>query len=127
MGQYSPEQQSLGSPLHQGSHPDLLFYTRLCSLIYMMCLTALGLELEVKFVIPVVILKYIYNTPETNIVLYINCISVKKKRESEVLVAQLCLTLCDSMDCSPPGSSVHGILQVRILARVAIPSSRGSS
>ena len=78
MGQYSPEQQSLGSPLHQGSHPDLLFYTRLCSLIYMMCRTALGLELEVKFVIPVVILKYVYNTPETNIVLYINCISVKK-------------------------------------------------
>ena len=28
-----------------------------------------------------------------------------------VLVTQLCLTLCDSMDCSPPGSSVHGILQ----------------
>ena len=28
---------------------------------------------------------------------------------------QSCLTLCDSMDCSPPGSSVHGILQARIL------------
>ena len=58
-----------------------------------MCLTALGLEVEVKFVIPVVILKYVYNTPETNIMLYINYISVKKKRESELLVAQLCLTL----------------------------------
>ena len=34
---------------------------------------------------------------------------------------------CDSMDCSPPGSSVHGILQARILEWVAIPSSRGSS
>ena len=33
----------------------------------------------------------------------------------EVLVAQLCPTLCDHMDCSPPGSSVHGILQARIL------------
>ena len=32
-----------------------------------------------------------------------------------VLVAQLCLTLCNPMDCSPPGSSVHGILQARIL------------
>ena len=32
-----------------------------------------------------------------------------------VLVVQLCLTLCDSMDCSLPGSSVHGILQARIL------------
>ena len=45
----------------------------------------------------------------------------------KVLVAQLCLTFCDSMDCSPPGSSVHGILQARILEWVAIPFSRGSS
>ena len=44
-----------------------------------------------------------------------------------VLVAQSCLTLCNPMDCSPPGSSVHGILQARILAWVAIPFSRGSS
>ena len=34
---------------------------------------------------------------------------------------------CDPTDCSPPGSSVHGILQARILERVAISSSRGSS
>ena len=40
---------------------------------------------------------------------------------------QSCLTLGDPMDCSPPGSSVHGILQVRILEWVAISSSRGSS
>ena len=44
-----------------------------------------------------------------------------------VLVAQLSLTLCDPMDCSPPDSSVHGILQARILEKVAIPFSRGSS
>ena len=37
-----------------------------------------------------------------------------------VLVAQSCLTLCGPMDCSPPGSSVHGILQARILEWVAI-------
>ena len=36
---------------------------------------------------------------------------------------QLCLTLCDPMDCSPPGSSVHGILQARVLEGVAMPSS----
>ena len=36
-------------------------------------------------------------------------------------------TLCDFIDCSPPGSSVHGILQARILEWVAIPSYRGSS
>ena len=40
---------------------------------------------------------------------------------------QSCPTLCDPMDCSPPGSSVHGILQARILEWVAMPSSRGSS
>ena len=43
------------------------------------------------------------------------------------LVAQLCLTLSDPVDCSPPGSSVHGILQARILEWVAVPFSRGSS
>ena len=41
--------------------------------------------------------------------------------------AQSCPTLCDSVDCSPPGSSVHGILQARILEWVAMPSCRGSS
>ena len=41
--------------------------------------------------------------------------------------AQLCPTLCDPMDCSPPGSSVHGILQARTLELVAMPSSRGAS
>ena len=40
---------------------------------------------------------------------------------------QSCLTLCDPMDCSPLGSSVHGILQARILECVAMPSSRGPS
>ena len=40
---------------------------------------------------------------------------------------QSCLTLCDPMDSSPPGSSVHGILLTRILEWVAMPSSRGSS
>ena len=40
---------------------------------------------------------------------------------------QSCPTLCDPMDCSPPGSSVHGTLQARILEGVAMPSSRASS
>ena len=43
-----------------------------------------------------------------------------------VCVAQLCPNLCDPMDCSPPGSSVLGIFQARILEWVAMPSSRGS-
>ena len=44
-----------------------------------------------------------------------------------VLVTQSCLTLCYPVDCSPPGSSVPGILQARTLEWVAIPFSRGSS
>ena len=39
---------------------------------------------------------------------------------------QLCLTFCDPTDCSPRGSSVHGIFQANILEWVAMPSSRGS-
>ena len=45
----------------------------------------------------------------------------------EQCVYKSCLTLCDPMDHSPPGSSVHGILQARIPEWVAMPSSRGSS
>ena len=48
-------------------------------------------------------------------------------RKNTVLVAQSCPTLCDHMDCSPPGFSVHGVLQAGILEWVAIPFSRGSS
>ena len=47
------------------------------------------------------------------------------RKESEV--AQSCPTLCDPMDCSLPGSSVHGIFQARILELVAIPFSRRAS
>ena len=45
---------------------------------------------------------------------------------NNVLVTQSCPTLCNPMDCSPPGSSIHGILQARILEWVAYPFSRGS-
>ena len=44
-----------------------------------------------------------------------------------MLVTQSCLTLCDPMDCSLPGSSVHGILQGRIVEWVTVPFSRESS
>ena len=52
-----------------------------------------------------------------------------KQRENMVYVsdAQRCPTLCDPVDCSPPGSPVCEILQARILERVAISFSRGSS
>ena len=45
--------------------------------------------------------------------------------ESESEVAQLCLTLCDPMDCSLPGSSVHGIFQAIVLEWIAISFSKG--
>ena len=49
------------------------------------------------------------------------------KPESESVVTQLCPTLCNPMKYSPPGSSVHGILQASALEWIAIPFSRGSS
>ena len=59
----------------------------------------------------------------SNIGIYITII----ESESESEVAQSCPTLCNLMDCSPPGSSVRGILQARILEWVAISFSRASS
>ena len=50
--------------------------------------------------------------------------NVNLKSESEV--AQSCPTLCDPMDYSPPGSSLHGILQARVLEWVVISFSKGS-
>ena len=47
---------------------------------------------------------------------------MQREVEVEVLVTQSCLTLCDPIDCSPPGSSVHGLLQARMLEWVAFPS-----
>ena len=54
-----------------------------------------------------------------------NTTLMTEKSESEV--AQSCLTLCDPMDCSLPGSSIHGIFQARVLEWVAISFFRGSS
>ena len=51
----------------------------------------------------------------------------KRKRKKENEVAQSCLALCNSMDCSLPDSTVHVILQARILEWVAITFSSGSS
>ena len=54
------------------------------------------------------------------------CVS-SGSREEDVKVVHLCPALCDSMDGSQLGSSVHGILQARMLEWVAVPFSRGSS
>ena len=55
----------------------------------------------------------------TNTILQINYVLV--------LISQLCPAICDPMDCSLPGSSIHGILQARILEWIVISFSRGSS
>ena len=57
-----------------------------------------------------------------NFLAYINAY-IWSLKESESEVAQSCLTLCDPVDCSLPGSSVHGILQARILEWVVISFS----
>ena len=49
----------------------------------------------------------------------------KRKKKWKIKVAQLCLTLCNAMDCSPPGSSVYGISQAIIPERVAISLLQG--
>ena len=51
-------------------------------------------------------------------------ISLITKFTGQSEVTQSCPTLCDPMDCSPPGSFVHGILQTRVLERVAISFSK---
>ena len=67
--------------------------------------------------------------------LHVNCVSCSVVYMGSVcvfvsvsvLVIQSCLTLYDLMDCTQPGSSIHGILQTRILEWVAMPSSRRTS
>ena len=64
----------------------------------------------------------LYHIPETSTILLIKCAAAAAAKS-----LQLCPTLCDSMIHSPPGSSVHGILQARILEWVAMPTSKGFS
>ena len=61
--------------------------------------------------------------PQTLIPSYLPYLNMKSESE----VAQSCSALCDPVDCSPPGSSIHGILQARVLEWVAMSFSRGSS
>ena len=57
----------------------------------------------------------------------INSASSDRCEQKVKVVTPSCLTLCDPMDCRPPSSSVHGILQARILEWVAIAFFKGSS
>ena len=82
----------------------------------------------------ILIIDSLHCTAETKTILESNYTQIKKKilysLEQKYMCAkslQSSVTLCDLMDCSPPRSSVHGILQARILEWVAMPSSRGCS
>ena len=66
-------------------------------------------------------------TKGNSLLLFLERKKERKKKEKESEDAQSCTTLCDPMDCSLPGSSVHGIFQARILEWVAISFSRRSS
>ena len=59
--------------------------------------------------------------------IYLKILSFLLKYACVLKSLQLCPTLCNPMDCSPPGSSVHGTLQARVLERVAMASSREST
>ena len=88
-------------------------------------MTASGLSCDMQLVI---ILCGIFPTQELNQgPLLCRQIRYQLSYQKESEVAQLGLTLCDPMDCSLLGSSVHGIFQARVLEWVAISFSRGSS
>ena len=59
------------------------------------------------------------------IAMNLHIISIRRKLNMKMLVSHSCLTHCHPMDCSPPGSSVHGIVQARLVEWVAISFSRG--
>ena len=70
----------------------------------------------------------VYAASQTHWIVYIKYVSfLWINYTSMCSFAQSCPTLCSPVDCSPPGSSVHGIFQARILEWVAISFSRGSS
>ena len=75
---------------------------------FLNCLTNISLSVKYEWSLQVIIVR-------------------KSKLKVKVWVIQSCPTLCDLMDCSPPGPSVHRIFQTRILEWVSISFSRGSS
>ena len=62
-----------------------------------------------------------------NLGLHIAIYKITNMDQGESEIAQLCPTLCNPMDCSLPGSSIHGLFQARVLEQAAISFSRGAS
>ena len=88
------------------------------------------LYLYLLFLVLLLYICYVHIHFNPTILCYNFCpenVSLKEEMKTMCSVAQSCLTLCDPMDYSLPGSSVHGISQARILEWVTISSSRRSS
>ena len=64
----------------------------------------------------------LWNSPGKNTGVGCHCLLQSVKVKSEIEIAQSCSTFHDPMDCSPPGSSIHGIFQARVLEWVPLPS-----
>ena len=99
--------------------PPLLWWPPVCSLYLQICACF--------------VYSFIYFSYISEIMHYLSCsvwlisLSVILSAAAAAKSLQLYPTLCHPADCSPPGSSVHGILQARMLEWVPMPSSRGSS
>ena len=75
---------------------------------------------EPYFLIKNVNIPVITNVDNPTYLIGVTLACIERQFHAKCSVAKLCLTLCDPMDCSPPGSSVHGIFQARILEWVSI-------
>ena len=104
----------------------LTFISSFSSLL--MCFISFQTNLHFSgYVIGRVLLHWKKNKRESLLDLFYPKVLHVFESENESEVAQSCLTLCNPMDCSLPGSSVHGILQARTLEWVAFPSPRHES
>ena len=81
---------------------------------------SLPFSVDLQVFVHLLILFTISHSPQTTCHFLLERLPTFALKCSGVLVAQLCLTFCDPMDCCPPGSSVHGILQARMVDWVAI-------
>ena len=103
------------------SSPDFLFWDHFCMPLLLLQLSRFSLSDSVR---PQrwqpTRLPHPWDSPGKNTGVGCHCLLQCMKVKSESEVSQLCPTLSDPMDCSPPGSSVHGIFQARVLEWVAI-------
>ena len=115
--------------LHLERIPQVSVITGPNQWTFMNCLPfcSLLLTLEVLACISLLISNYKCLPIDKLWFILLSLVNMLKEGCMNVKLPQSCTTLCDPIDCSPPGSSIHEILQARILQWVAMPSSRESS